>query len=97
MLLLQMVFLINLVPGPNKIVPFANCPIDEIIAIIPQSSPSTLGCGLYTYHEHVTVSIVTDFIENDLVYGKDASKEICLGFERSLTKMLELVEIDKSY
>ncbi|KAI8850072.1 wax ester synthase-like acyl-CoA acyltransferase domain-containing protein [Chytridium lagenaria] len=77
------------VPGPSTALPWAGEPIKEIISFIPQSFPNSLGCTIYTYRNQVSISVMIDRDDNDLLFATGAAQSIVDEFNTVFAELLE--------
>ncbi|KAJ3103867.1 hypothetical protein HDU97_009786 [Phlyctochytrium planicorne] len=76
------------VPGPSEPLPWAGHPIKEIISFIPQAYPNSLGCAIYTYRNQVSLSVMIDKDDNDLLFATGAAQAIVEEFESIFAELL---------
>ncbi|KAJ3199905.1 hypothetical protein HDU67_002431, partial [Dinochytrium kinnereticum] len=77
------------VPGPATPLPWAGSPIKEIISFIPQAYPNSLGCTIYTYRGQVSLSVMIDKDDNDLLFATGAAQAIVDEFEQVFKELVE--------
>ncbi|KAJ3317126.1 hypothetical protein HDU76_001333 [Blyttiomyces sp. JEL0837] len=80
------------VPGPSEKLPWGSQKINEIISFIPQASPNSLGCTIYTYDGIVSVSVMMDLDNHDSVFAWGGAQRICDLFEEVFREVGEEVE-----
>ncbi|KAI8826795.1 wax ester synthase-like acyl-CoA acyltransferase domain-containing protein [Fimicolochytrium jonesii] len=89
------------VPGPNTTLRWAGHPIQSTVAFIPQANANTVSCAAYTYNGAVTLSVVMDLHEGDVlkteegrVFAKGAAKDVARQFEKIILALVEEVDAE---
>jgi hypothetical protein len=84
------------VPGPTEPIQWAGEDIQEIISFIPQPSPNSLGCAIYTYRSKVSVSVMMDHDDEDEemggLYKMGSAQRIADLFEECFGELRSEVE-----